>query len=95
MASAAAKRVAATTAAKNFGTLVDRVRDDGVTYIVERHGRAVAQIGPVTVVPKMTLRKLAALMKKAPKLDEHTLRFIENGIETLNRPAVPENPWEP
>ena len=92
--SAAAKRLPATTAAKNFGTIVDRVRDDGVTYVIERHGHPVAQIGPVTVVPKMTLRRLAAFMKKAPKLDEQMLRFVEEGIDAANRPTVPENPWE-
>jgi len=91
---AAAKRLPATTAAKNFGTIVDRVRDDGVTYVIERHGRPVAQIGPVTVVPKMTLRRLAAFMKKTPKLDERVLRFVEEGIDAANRPAVPDNPWE-
>jgi prevent-host-death family protein len=90
----AAKRIAATTAAKNFGTLVDRVRDHGTTYLIERHGRPVAQIGPVDAVPKATLRGLAAYIKSAPKLDEQTLRFIEDGIEAHNTPTVPDNPWE-
>jgi prevent-host-death family protein len=89
-----AKRIAATTAAKNFGTLVDRVRDHGTTYLVERHGRPVAQIGPVDAVPKATLRGLAEYLKTAPKLDEQTLRVIEDGIEARNSPAVPDNPWE-
>jgi prevent-host-death family protein len=90
----AAKHIAATTAAKNFGTLVDRVRDHGTTYLIERHGRPVAQIGPVEAVPKATLRGLAAYIKTAPKLDEQTLRFVEDGIDAINRPAVPHNPWE-
>ena len=90
----AAKRIAATTAAKNFGTLVDCVRDHGTTYLIERHGRPVAQIGPVDAVPKATLRGLAEYMKTAPKLDEQTLRFVEDGIDAINRPAAPANPWE-
>jgi antitoxin (DNA-binding transcriptional repressor) of toxin-antitoxin stability system len=90
----AAKRIAATTAAKNFGTLVDRVRDHGTTHLIERHGRPVAQIGPVTAVPKATLRGLAKYLRTAPKLDEQTLRFVEEGIDAINRPAVPDNPWE-
>ena len=90
----AVKRIAATTAAKNFGTLVDRVRDHGTTYLIERHGRPVAQIGPVDAAPKATLRGLAAYIKAAPKLDEQTLRFIEDGIEAHNAPTVPDNPWE-
>ncbi len=90
----AARRIAATTAAKNFGTLVDRVRDHGTTYLIERHGRPVAQIGPVDAAPKATLRGLAAYIKAAPKLDEQTLRMVEDGIEAINHPAVPDNPWE-
>ena len=89
-----AKRIPATTAAKNFGTLVDRVRDHGTTFLIERHGRPVAQIGPVDAVPKATLRGLAAYLKAAPRIDEQTLRFVEQGIEAANRPRVPENPWE-
>jgi len=88
------KRIPATTAAKNFGTLVDRVRDHGTTFLIERHGRPVAQIGPVDAVPKATLRGLAAYLKAAPKIDEQTLRFVEQGIEAANRPGVPDNPWE-
>ena len=90
----AAKSIAATTAAKNFGTLVDRVRDHGTTFLIERHGRPVAQIGPVDAAPKATLRGLAAYLKAAPKLDEATLRFVEDGIDAMNRPAIPDNPWE-
>jgi antitoxin (DNA-binding transcriptional repressor) of toxin-antitoxin stability system len=88
------KHIAATIAAKNFGTLVDRVRDHGTTFLIERHGRPVAQIGPVTAVRKATLRGLARYLRTAPKLDERTLRSIEEGIDAINRPAVPDNPWE-
>jgi antitoxin (DNA-binding transcriptional repressor) of toxin-antitoxin stability system len=92
--SAIPKRIPATTAAKNFGTLVDRVRDHGTTFIVERHGRAVAQIGPVDEKPKGTLSSLAAYLRTAPRIDEQTLRFIEESVAAANRPAVPVNPWE-
>jgi prevent-host-death family protein len=91
---AASNRIAATDAAKNFGRLVDRVREDGATYVIERHGRAVAQIGPVKPVRSKTLRDLVDAMRTAPKLDEETLRYIEQGIKMLNRPEVPRNPWE-
>jgi prevent-host-death family protein len=88
------KRIPATTAAKNFGTLVDRVRDHGTTFIVERHGRPVAQIGPVGATTKGTLKSLAAYIRQAPRIDEQTLKFIEEGMAVANRPAVPVNPWE-
>ena len=40
-------RIAATEAAKNFGTLVNRVREERAVYVIERGGVPVAQIGPV------------------------------------------------
>jgi prevent-host-death family protein len=91
---AASESVAATDAAKNFGRLVDRVREEGVTYVIERHGRPVAQIGPVKLAEPKTLRGLVEFMRTAPKLDEETLRYIEEGIEIYNRPEVPKNRWE-
>jgi prevent-host-death family protein len=90
----AAESIAATDAAKNFGRLVDRVREQGATYVIERHGRPMAQIGPVAASPKKTLRAFVNAMRAAPKLDEETLRYIEESVATHNRPAVPRNPWE-
>ena len=91
---AAAESIAATDAAKNFGRLVDRVREEGATYVIERHGRPMAQIGPVPPARSHTLRGFVNAMRAAPKLDEETLRHIEEAVATHNRPAVPRNPWE-
>ena len=92
---ATAKPVAATDAAKNFGRLADRVREEGATYVIERHGRPIAQIGPVPQpVERKTLRHLIEHLRTAPKLDEEALRFIEEGIAMANRPEVPVNRWE-
>src|ERR1700704_860909 len=90
---AAAESIAATDAAKNFGRLVDRVREEGATYTIERHGRPIARIGPVESADPKTLRGLAEFLRTAPKLDEEALRYIEEGIAMLNRPEVPNNPW--
>jgi prevent-host-death family protein len=89
----AAESIAATDAAKNFGRLVDRVRESGATYIVERHGRPIAQIGPVAPARTRTLRDLARAARTTPRLDEKVLRYIEQSIDRLNRPEVPANPW--
>jgi prevent-host-death family protein len=85
--------VAATDAAKNFGRLVDRVREEGATYTIERHGRPIAQIGPVEFEEPKTLQGLAEFLRTASKLNEETLRYMEEGIAMLNRPEVPDNPW--
>jgi prevent-host-death family protein len=86
--------IAATDAVKNFGELVDRVREERVTYVIERHGRPVAQIGPVETEKPKTLRHLIDALEAAPKLDEEVLRYIEEGIAIYNKPDVPKNPWE-
>jgi prevent-host-death family protein len=91
---ATSEAVAATDAAKNFGRLVDRVREEGTTYIVERHGRPIAQIGPVAPVRRKTLRDFANAMRTMPRLDEKTLQYIEQGVASLNRREVPRNRWE-
>ena len=91
---AGSESIAATDAAKNFGRLVDRVREEGATYVIERHGRPVAQIGPVKTEEPKTLRDLVEYLNVAPKLDEEVLRYIEEGIAIYNKPEVPRNRWE-
>jgi antitoxin (DNA-binding transcriptional repressor) of toxin-antitoxin stability system len=40
------KRVTATTAARELSDLLDQVERYGEEFVVERHGRAIASIGP-------------------------------------------------
>ena len=89
-----ARTIPATDAAKNFGRLVDRVREEGATYLIERHGRAVAQIGPIETEKPKTLRHLIEALEAAPRLDEEVLKYIEEGIALYNQPEVPKNGWE-
>jgi hypothetical protein len=87
------KRIAATEAAKTFGRLVNRVREERATYIIERGGTPVAQIGPVE--PKVaTMRDLVAFLREMPRADEEYVRAVEEGMAMFNKPRVPENPWE-
>lgn len=86
-------RIAATEAAKNFGRLVDRVREEGVTYVVERGGLPVAQIGPVEP-PATTVADLIAFFSHGPHAGEPYLKAVESGIRRANKPVVPANPWE-
>ena len=61
--------------------------------LVRASGRPIAQIGPVVHSAPKTLRGLVEFMRTAPRLDEETLRLVEKGIKTLNRPEVPRNRW--
>ena len=91
---AAAEAITASDAAKNFGRLADRVREHGATYVITRHGRAIAQIGPVENEQPKTLKNLIAAIESMPKLDEEVLRYIEKGRAIYNKPEVPRNRWE-
>ena len=85
--------VTATYAAKNFGALVDRVREEGATYLVERGGAPVAEIRPTS--RPFTGRDLVSLLGSGPRADEAYLQAVEEGITLMNREEVPENRWEP
>ncbi|HJN44087.1 MAG: hypothetical protein CL477_16130 [Acidobacteria bacterium] len=84
--------VTATYAAKNFGALVDRVREEGATYVVERGGAPVAEIRPAQ--RPFTGRDLLALIESGPRADEEYLRAVEEGIALMNRDEEPVNRWE-
>lgn len=86
------RTIPATEAAKNFGQLVNRVRETSAVYTIERGGVPVAQIGPV-VAFHCTVADLVASLKSAPRLPEEYLEAVEAGVKAANRPAVPRNPW--
>jgi prevent-host-death family protein len=85
-------RVSATEAAKNFGRLVDRVREEGISYIVDRGGTPVARIGPVER-RSCTLADLRGLIESLPRADEEYLRSVQDVTGGRNRPHVRRNPW--
>ncbi len=94
-ASSDSRAVSATYAARNFASLVNRVREEGAAYVVERSGKPVAEIGPVKD-RVVTLREFAALVRAAGRrpADEEYLRAVEKGIAFLNRAEVPESRWD-
>lgn len=87
--------VSATYAARNFASLVSRVREEATAYVVERSGKPVAEIRPVKD-RVVTLREFAALVRAAARrpADEEYLRAVEEGIAFLNRAEVPESRWD-
>jgi prevent-host-death family protein len=85
-------RVTATEAAKNFGELVNRVRETGATYVVERGGTPVVQVSPVNN-RRCRLSDLAAALEAQPGADRELLAAIERGVKGANRPRVPRDPW--
>ena len=85
--------MSATDAAKGFGGLVDKVREHGVTFIVERGGVPVAQVGPITET-RCTVSDLVGYLRRARgRRDERFAREVRAGVRRLNAPAVPRDPW--
>ena len=92
---ASARAITATEAAKHFGALVDRVRDDRAVYVVERGGTPVAEIGPVQR-RAFTVRDFVemARARSGPPPGEEYARAVAEGVAMLNRPRIPGEPWE-
>jgi prevent-host-death family protein len=88
----AGARIAATVAAKNFGHLVSRVREERASYVIERGGRPVARIVPVGATAS-TMSALKALVAARSQVDNEYLRAVERATRGHNKPRVRRNPW--
>ena len=88
--------VSATEAARNFGDVLARVREERAVYVVERHGKPVAQIAPVED-RVFTGCDFVELVRsgKIPSAGPEYARAVEEGIALFNRVEVPKSPWEP
>ena len=86
-------RVSATEAAKNFGRLVDQVREQRATYVIERAGAPVAQIGPVAAA-SFTMGAFKALIRSLTPTDAAYQRAVERAVARHTRPRLRRNPWE-
>ena len=84
--------ISASEAAKNFGALVDRVREEQAAYVVERSGVPVVQVVPVAR-RETTLAELVAALRSGPPPDDAFLRDVERGVAFFNRPSLPKDPW--
>ena len=86
-------RVSATEAAKNFGGIVDRVREHAAIYLVERSGTPVAEIRPTAGGPATVADLVALLRERASPLDRTFEHAVKEGVKALNRREQPKDPW--
>jgi antitoxin (DNA-binding transcriptional repressor) of toxin-antitoxin stability system len=84
--------VSATDAAKNFGRLVDRVRETRSTYIVERAGVPVAQVGPAER-SVFTMADFKALLAEGPRAGDEYVQAVSRAVERHTHPGLRKNPW--
>lgn len=86
------RSVSATDAAKTFGAIVDRVRETGATYTVERSGRPVARISPVENAA-FTMADFRKLIASLPRGEREHADAVERVAARHNKPRVRRNPW--
>ena len=84
--------VTATDAAKNFGALVDSVRESGVEYVVERKGHPIVRVVPVRA-RGCTVAELASWMRERRALSEDYTKAVADHVKKVNRPQVPVSRW--
>jgi antitoxin (DNA-binding transcriptional repressor) of toxin-antitoxin stability system len=84
--------VSATDAAKNFGALVNRVREARVEYVVERKGHPIVRVSPVAA-RGCTVAELAAWLRARRELPGEYLEAVRDHVKTVNRPRVPDARW--
>ena len=86
--------VSATEAARNFGEVLARVREERAVYVVERHGKPVARITPVED-RVFTVRDFVELIRSGavPSPGTEYVRAVRDGIALFNRVEVPGGPW--
>jgi antitoxin (DNA-binding transcriptional repressor) of toxin-antitoxin stability system len=85
-------RISATEAAKNFGRLVDRVREERTTFVVERGGKGVARIAPLER-DSFTMADFKALMTTTARVDDEYLTATERAAAAHSRARKRKNPW--
>lgn len=91
VAASATTVVSATEAARRFSDLVSRVCYQGETFVIERGGRPLCQLGPIEA-RRCTGADLLALLSRLPRPDEEFLAAVETASRT--QPPVERSPWE-
>jgi antitoxin (DNA-binding transcriptional repressor) of toxin-antitoxin stability system len=72
-------RISATTAARSFSELMNRVRYRGESFVVERGGKPICEILPARPA-RFSGAELANLLRSLPKPDEEYLAIVEELI---------------
>ena len=86
-----AKRITATAAAREFSHVLDRVEHGGDEFVVERHGRAVATIAPVTTARRAKWGDVVAVLDALPRPDAAFGRELKKARR--DQPRLPRDPW--
>ena len=84
-------QLSATEAARNFSELLNRVRYQGKTFLVERGGEAVCEIRPVYKPREFSGSDLARLLGTLPDAPRAYLDAVAEGID--RQPPAEDTRW--
>ena len=88
---ASASQLSATEAARSFSELLNRVRYQGKTFLIERGGEAVCEIRPVYEPREFTGSDLARLLGTLPDAPR---AYVEAVAEDIKRqPPAEDTRW--
>ncbi len=85
------RRLTSTEVQRNFAEVLNRVRYQGETVLVERGGEEVCEIVPPAQPRKFTWSDLAALLDAAGSAGDEWASAVEDGIR--NQPPAEFKKW--
>jgi antitoxin (DNA-binding transcriptional repressor) of toxin-antitoxin stability system len=84
--------ISAASLAKNLSSVLNRVKNRGERFVVERHGERVATIVPATPPATVTLGDFLALLRQLPPPDDDFARDVDALRSALRPQEMPEWP---
>lgn len=84
------KRISATEASRSFSRVLDQAEHDGESFVIERHGRPVAELRPAP--KRSTVADLIDFLENVPLPDPDFRRDMLEIIEESRR-DVGRDPW--
>jgi antitoxin (DNA-binding transcriptional repressor) of toxin-antitoxin stability system len=88
-----ATSISATQAAREFSSVLTRVRFRGEEFVIEKGGEPMCRILPLPgILPGSTAAELASIVGRFPKPDSNYLKQVERAVR--NQPKVPKSTWE-
>ncbi|MBI4499237.1 MAG: type II toxin-antitoxin system Phd/YefM family antitoxin [Chloroflexi bacterium] len=71
------QKITVTDLAQSLADVLDRVKNRGERFIIERDGEPVAMLAPVSPPKSITLGELFALLRTLPPLDDEFAKDVE------------------
>ncbi len=85
------RTISATTAARRFSEIVNRVCYQGEAFVVERGGAPVCEIVPARS-GRISLAELQDFLRTLPVVDDAYWEAVAKAA--ARQPALPPSPWE-